>query len=393
MQHPEGLSQWQAEIASGLPVLSAAQGRVLAQWCFAMEQTGLCGCTALAVFLALALGSSWQTVRQRLREWYFDAEDKVGLGRREVDVRVCFAPLTRWVLARWPGTRLALALDATTLADTLVILTVSVVYKGCAVPIAWKMLPAGRKRAWKPEWLALLDLVQPAIPAHWHVIVLTDRGLYARWLYRAIVSHRWHPFMRINHQGTFHPAGSARRQPIGAFAPRRGTSWAGAGAAFKGPERRLDCTLLACWEDGYKDPWCLLTDLAPQACAIGWYGLRSWIEQDFRTKKRGFWHWEHTRITDPARAERVWLPMALCTFKLLSLGDALEQDAALPLWGAATPSSRRRATRLVRLGWLALLAAQAADRPRPRIAPLSADPWPDRPLPAPSRHPSTKAVA
>jgi hypothetical protein len=36
MQHPEGLSQWTEEIASGLPVLSAAQGRVLAQWCFAM---------------------------------------------------------------------------------------------------------------------------------------------------------------------------------------------------------------------------------------------------------------------------------------------------------------------------------------------------------------------
>jgi hypothetical protein len=126
MQHPEGVSQWQEEIASGLPVLSAAQGRVLAQWCFAMEHTGLCGCTTLAVFLALVLGSSWQTVRQRLREWYFDAEDKCGLSRREVDVRLCFAPLTRWVLARWPGTRLALALDATTLADTLVILTVSV---------------------------------------------------------------------------------------------------------------------------------------------------------------------------------------------------------------------------------------------------------------------------
>jgi hypothetical protein len=394
MQHPEGLSQWEEEIARGLPVLYAAQVQVLAQWCFAMETTGVCACHTLAMFLSLSLGGAWQTVRQRLREWYWDAEDKQGLNRREVDVRVCFVPLAKWVLAHWPGTRVALALDATSLGDRLVILTVSIVYKGCAVPIAWKILPAGQKHAWKPEWLALLALVQPAFPAHWQVIVLTDRGLYARWLYRAIVRHGWHPFLRINTQGTFHPAGSNQRQRIADLVPRIGTGWAGQGVAFTRADRRLSCTLLACWEAGYKDPWCILTDLAPQDCSIAWYGVRNWIEQQFRTQKRGFWQWQHTRMTDPARAERVWLPMALCTFKLLSVGDAIEQDGSLPIWGSVHPVlPRRRTTRLVRLGWLALRAAQATGRPLPRLTPLSPDVWPDRPLPASLRHSTTKEAA
>ncbi len=69
MEHPPGVSQWIEERAKALPVLSAAQRRVLAQWCFAMEQTGLCGTQTLAMFLGLALGCTWQTVRQRLREW------------------------------------------------------------------------------------------------------------------------------------------------------------------------------------------------------------------------------------------------------------------------------------------------------------------------------------
>src|SRR5579862_8853016 len=142
MEHPEGVSQWLEDIAKGLPVLSVAQARVLAQWCFAMEQTGQCGTTTLAVFLGLVLGCAWSTVRQRLREWYWDADDKQGLNRQEVDVRVCFAPLAKWVLAHWAGRRVALALDATSLGDRLTILAVSIVYKGCAVPIAWKILPA-----------------------------------------------------------------------------------------------------------------------------------------------------------------------------------------------------------------------------------------------------------
>jgi hypothetical protein len=394
MEHPVGVSQWRDELASALPILSEAQRRVLAQWCFAMEQTGLCGTHTVAMFLGLALGCAWQTVRQRLREWYWDAEDKQGLNRREVDVRVCFAPLARWVLAHWPGTRVAIALDATSLGDRLTILALSIVYKGCAVPIAWKILPANRKHAWNPEWLALLDLVAPAFPRHWQVIVLTDRGLYSRTLYHAIVKQHWHPFMRVNLQGTFHPTGSDCRQRIADFVPRIGTSWASTGIAFASADNRLPCTLLACWEAGYKDPWCILTDLTPDACSIAWYGLRSWIEQDFRTKKRGFWHWEHTRMTDPARAERVWLPMAVCTFKLLALGDAIEQDASLPVWGQTTLAlPHRRTTRLVRLGWLALQAAQAAQRPLLQRIALSPDPWPDRPLPATRIHRTTRAVA
>jgi hypothetical protein len=394
MEHPPGVSQWIEELAKALPVLSAAQRRVLAQWCFAMEQTGLCGTQTLAMFLGLALGCAWETARQRLREWYWDAEDKCGLNRREVDVRVCFAPLARWVLAHWPGTRLALALDATSLGDRLTILAVSIVYKGCAVPIAWKILKANQKHAWNPEWVVLLDLVAPAIPSDWQVIVLTDRGLYSRTIFRAIVRRHWHPFMRVKSQGTFHPAGSDRRQRIAAFVPRIGTSWASPGVAFAGPDNRLPCTLLACWEVGYKDPWCILTDLDPQDCSIAWYGLRNWIEQDFRTKKRGFWHWEHTRMTDPARAERVWLPMAVCTFTLLARGDAIEQDATLPVWGATTLTApRRRTTRLVRLGWLALRAAHATAHSLPQHLALSPDPWPETPPPASLHHPTTKAVA
>jgi len=58
-----------------------------------------------------------------------------------------------------------------------------------------------QKGAWKPHWLRLLDLLSDAVPADWTVIVLTDRGLYAKWLYRAIQSYGRNPFMRINQQG------------------------------------------------------------------------------------------------------------------------------------------------------------------------------------------------
>ena len=44
----------------------------------------------------------------------------------------------------------------------------------------------------------------------------------------------------------------------------------GTDTAFQGARRRLNCTLLARWEEGYRDPWLLLTDLAPRAGTACW---------------------------------------------------------------------------------------------------------------------------
>jgi hypothetical protein len=99
-----------------------------------------------------------------------------------------------------------LTLDATTLRDYFVVLTISVVYRGIGIPVAWTMLLAGRKQAWRREWLRMLWLLRPAIPRDWTVLVLADRGLYARWLFRRIVRLGWHPFLRSNTGAKFRPA-------------------------------------------------------------------------------------------------------------------------------------------------------------------------------------------
>src|SRR4029434_6631510 len=79
---------------------------------------------------------------------------------------------------------------------------------GCAIPVAWVVLPAKTKHAWRRAWLRLVRRLRPAIPRGWQVIVLTDRGLYAPWLFWRIVRLGWHPFLRINTGGDFPPGGT-----------------------------------------------------------------------------------------------------------------------------------------------------------------------------------------
>jgi hypothetical protein len=377
--------QWTAVVTTHLPHLSKPQAAVLALWSLGMVLARSCALTAVSLFLAKGLDRKANTVRQQLREWCYEAQAKRGQPRQELAVESCFAPLLAWVLSWWDGQQLALAVDATTLGDRFVVLVVSVLYRGCAIPVAWTVLPATEPHAWRGEWLRMLRQVRAVVPRRFFVIVLADRGLYARWLFQRIVRLGWHPVLRINTGGTFRPAASAHSQPLRSLVPQPGTQWVGQGTAFPGPRRRLNCTLLARWEAGYTAPWLLLTDLAPSAGEAWWYGLRAWIEQGFKLTKRGGWQWQRTRMSDPQRAARLWLAVAVATLWLLSIGGMAEEtipaSTLLPLPADGLPPSRpRRATQLrlvsvFRQGWITILVALVNQRRLPlgRFVP---EPWP-----------------
>jgi hypothetical protein len=134
----------------------------------------------------------------------------------------------------------------------------------------------------------------------------------------------------------------------------------------------------------------LLTALPPAASTAGWYGLRAWREQGFKSTKRAGWPWQRTHRTQPDRAARVWLAVAVATLWLLSGGGEAEETIPLstvPDVTALVPgqSRTRRATRLRRVrvfrrGGNLILVALLDQAPRPlgRFVP---EPWPAVPVP------------
>jgi len=155
---------------------------------------------------------------------------------------------------------------------------------------------------------------------------MADRGLYARWLYHEIIRNRWHPFLRIKMDAVYRPQTERDFRPLVLAVPRVGTCWAGFVTCFG--HRPLDCTLLARWDEPYRDPWIILTDLHPDQANVCWYAMRAWIEAGFKDTKRGGWRWNHTRMTKPNRAERHWLAIAVATLWAVAVGG--EADATLP---------------------------------------------------------------
>jgi hypothetical protein len=319
------VSHVQALTETFLPQLRPAQQRGLAEWVSGVLDAQSGG--EAAILRAVApLGRARHALRARLREFLCDGADRAKPCATSLEVEACFAPLLAWVLTWWTGDTLPLAIDATSLRDRQVVLAISVLYRGSAIPVAWVVLPHRGKGAWMPHLERLLALLAPAVPVPMTVLVMTDQGLWSPRLWRQIKDNGWHPLMRIRPEATFAPAGE-RRQAARGLVDGPGWYWVGEGVAYKDKAKQIAGTLLVVWGHGQKVPWLLLSDLPPEQIDGRWYGLRVWIELGFRALKSFGWQWERTRRTNPVRVARHWLVLAIATLLSLAVGTRLE-DAA-----------------------------------------------------------------
>lgn len=149
MSYPETVWQWMKEVSTRFPSLSWPQAKALACYSLGIVLANTCGLTQVADSLAEVLGQKRQTCQQRLREWRNEAKAKSGAQRQEVVVSACFAPLLAWIISRWDpmSKQLVLVLDATTVADRFVVLSISVVLRSCAIPVAWYRKPSRGQRS------------------------------------------------------------------------------------------------------------------------------------------------------------------------------------------------------------------------------------------------------
>lgn len=357
MSHPTELEQWQAEVSTRMPHLSKPQATVLALYSFGIVLTQRCGLTTVVGCLSLLLGQPPGRLRQRLREWNYAGGDKRGAQRRTLEVGHSFGPLLRWLLADWSASKqLTLVLDVTYLREQFAVLAISVVYRGCAIPVAWRVLAGNAQGDWHPLWVELLGYLTPVVPARWQVYVLTDRGLYSKRLFEVIRAARWHPLMRIRQQGKWRRPRAKTWQALRRLAHPSMGVWCQRVVCFKTDP--LVCTLVASWDARYQEPCLLVTDLAPNRVEPNHYALRAWIEAGFKDLKRGGLRWEQTKITDPQRADRLWLVIAVALLWLIRVGGPVQA-----LWLAQDPHTL--ALSCLSAGWLALLTALLRQQPLP----------------------------
>ncbi len=257
----------------------------------------------------------------------------------EITSALCFHRLARYRLRYGRPQRLHLVIDPTTQDDRLVMLTVSVQYRGRALPLVWATWPGNQVLTGDRFWArvaVLLDQVATLLPPGVPVIWLADRAFGTPAFCDLVTAHGWDYVVRVQGQtrcrerlGREHTV----RQLVQRKRQRR-KLW---GEVFKKRGWR-SAAVLVYWGKRYAAPLCLVTSLGARWEVIALYQQRYAIEALFRDCKRAGWQWEHNQVTDLAHTERLLVGLALATWLTVGVGT---QVAAEILARPPTPTRSR----------------------------------------------------
>ncbi len=255
----------------------------------------------------------------------------------QISATLCLHPLARQRLLLGRPERLLLVIDPTSKSEEVLMLTVSVWYRGRALPLAWLVWPANHplegERFWeRVAWL--LEQVSTLLPQYSQVIWLADRAFGTPQFIDLVTAHGWDYVVRVQGQ-------TRCRDEVGVectirrLVQRRRQRRKLRGWAFKKRGWRK-AAVVVYWGRCDDSPLCLVTSLGAKWEVLALYRRRYAIEATFRDYKSKGWQWERNQVTDLAHTERLLVGLAIATWLTVGVGAQVARELL------ARPATPRR---------------------------------------------------
>jgi hypothetical protein len=250
-----------------------------------------------------------QSLVRRFRRW---------LDNNRIKVQPLYGPLIEQALVSWMGKRVYVALDTSMLWNTYCLIRLSLIYRGRAVPLGWRVIEHGSAAVAFETYKALLEEVQSHLPLACQAVFLADRGFADTQLMSHLRQLGWHFRIRIKANFWIHPSHLASFQ-VGEIALQPGHMcfWQGVSMTDKrfGPVHLAVARPL-----GSEEYWYVISDEAADLKTFEEYGLRFDIEENFLDDKSNGFQLESSLIRSAEALERLCLVLAVTTLYLVSLG-------------------------------------------------------------------------
>ena len=233
---------------------------------------------------------------------------------------VYFLPYADVLLQHLAWQTVVLVMDGSGVGRGCTALMIHVVYKGRALPLAWRVRQAPKGHFPEDLHIALVELVRELIPAGTKVVCLGDGE-----------------FDGIKLQETMHEAGW---EYACRTSPGNTATWGDEtfhvdelGACLK-PGRLIELKevamtreaygpvmLLCCWAKGHAEPLYLVSNMSSAEEAIDYYQKRFRIETFFSDQKSRGFNIHKSHVTDPQRLSRLLIASCLAYIWLVYLGS------------------------------------------------------------------------
>lgn len=300
---------------------------------------------------------------QRFRRW---------LSTSFVDTQRYYRPFITQALQAWIAHILYLAIDTSSITENLVLARTAIIYRGRAVPVAWRVYRRRSVMLCFNQYTPLLRSTAQLIPHGVTVVLLGDRGFRDVRLMTLAREFHWHFRLRLAENEKV-GVGKQPLQPLNTwklvaqqphFLQRVRLT-----AQRVGP-----VNLAVAWDgDPTHDPWRIATDQPACINTLTEYALRMGIDLGFLDDKSAGFQVHDTELADPRRLDHLLLVTALGNLYLVSLGTQVVQEGHRRL----IDSHWQRHLSYQQLGWRWLDYRLACDASLPMTFTLDSQPDPE----------------
>ncbi len=241
---------------------------------------------------------------------------------KNVDYETYFSPYAIALLLNLSNGPLALAIDGSEVGRGCLALMVSVIYKGRALPLGWVVVKGNKGHFPEETHVALVKQVAELVPEETDVIFLGDGEFDGITLQQTVADHGWKYVCRTAKDVVLtDQEDEFKGQDLG-LCPGDLTSMPE--VTFT-REQYGPVHVIAWWEQGYKDPIFLVTnmELAQEACF--WYKKRFRIETFFSDQKSRGFHLHKSHLDNPERLATLMIAACLAYIWMVFLGTFATQ--------------------------------------------------------------------
>jgi len=243
---------------------------------------------------------------------------------------VYFLPYAAVLLRHLALQTLVLVMDGSGVGRGCTALMLHVVYKGRALPLAWRVRQAPKGHFPEDLHIALVDLIRGLIPAGTPVVLLGDGEFDGTRLQHTLQQAGWSYACRTATSTVALWEGETFRLAV-------------LGACLK-PGRLIElqevyCTreaygpimVLCGWAKGYHEPLYVVSNMATAEDACRWYEKRFRIETFFSDQKSRGFHIHKSHMSDVQRLSRLLIAACLAYIWIVYLGSVCEKEQWRPL--------------------------------------------------------------
>jgi hypothetical protein len=269
------------------------------------------------------------------------------LHNEKIKVNEIYCPLITAALVEWQAQRVEIALDTSMLWERFVIVRLSLIYRGRAIPLAWQVLAQNSASVKFSAYADLVRQVATLLPLSCQVILLADRGFVDVRLMQLAVVLGWHFIIRAKSFVLVHRPFHAPCR-LGRLMPAKGQIHLL--EVVQVTAKRFGPVSLALGHvrtpHGYQQ-WALISDRPPSLDTFDEYGRRFDIEENFLDDKSAGFQLESSQIDDAQALERLCLLLATATLYLVATGTAITTMQLRPL----VDTHWQRGLSYLQIGW------------------------------------------